>query len=121
MTTNAVVHRMVQVVLNEVWSGAMARIRQELKPERVQEWLAAHPGWSLDPTGTVLNSIRTFPSETAAAHFASFVSGLASSAQLQATQKVIGCSVHISLCSPQEEQGPGPLSENVLTLAHHVG
>jgi hypothetical protein len=121
MTTKSVVSRVVEVVINEVLAGAMERIRQGLKPERVQEWLATHPGWSLDPTGKVLNCIRTFPSATAAAHFASFVSGLASSAELPALQKVIGSSVHISLYSPQEEQGPGPLTENVLTLAHHVG
>lgn len=121
MTTKSVVSRVVEVIINEVWSGAMERIIQELKPERVQEWLAAHPGWSLDPTGKVLNSIRTFPSATAAAHFMTFVSGLASSSELPAMLKLIGSSVHISLYSPQEEQGPGPLTENVLTLAHHVG
>ena len=121
MTTNAMVSRIVEVIINEVWSGAMERIRQELKPERVQEWLAAHPGWSLDPTGTVLNSIRTFPSAIAAEHFMSFASGMASSSELPAMLKLIGCSVHMSLYSPQEEQGPGPLTENVLTLAHHVG
>jgi len=121
MTTKSVVSRVVEVVINEVMAGAMEKIRTELKPERVQEWLTAHPGWSLDPTGKVLNGIRTFPSGTAAAQFASFVSGLASSAELPALQKVIGSSVHISLYSPQEQLGPGPLTENVLNLANHVG
>jgi len=121
MTTKSVVSRVVEVVLNEVMAGAMERIRQGLKPERVQEWLAAHPEWSLDSTGKVLSCIRSLPSETSAAHFASFVSGLASSMELPAMQKVIGSSVHISLYSPQEEQGPAPLTETVLTLAGHIG
>jgi len=120
MTTKSVVSRVVEVVINEVLSGAMEGIVSELKPERVQEWLAAHPEWSLDATGKVLQRIRTFPSATAAAHFASFVSGLASAVELPALLKVIGASVHISLYSPQD-RCPVPLTENVLTLAGHVG
>lgn len=122
MTTRSVVSRVVEVVMNQVWAGALGGIGSELKPERVQEWLAAHPEWSLDPSGKVLQRIRSFPSASAAAHFASFVSGLASSVELPALLKVIGESVHISLYSPQEqEQLQAPLTENVLTLAGHVG
>jgi Pterin 4 alpha carbinolamine dehydratase len=101
-------------------SGVLERVGSALKPERVQEWLAAHPEWSLDPTGQVLQRIRSFPSATAAAHFASFVSGLASSVALPALLKVIGDTVHISLGSPGEAS-QAPLTESVLTLAHHVG
>ena len=122
MTTKSVVSRVVEVVINEVWSGAMERIRQELKPERVQEWLAAHPGWSLEASGQVLQRVRSFPSATAAAHFASFVSGLASAMELPALLKVAGDTVHISLYSPQEqEQCLASLTEDVLALAGHVG
>jgi pterin-4a-carbinolamine dehydratase len=119
MTTKSVVSQVVEVVVNQMLAGAMARVVSKLKPERVQEWLAAHPEWNLDATGKVLQCTRTFPSAMAAAHFASFVSGLASSEELPALLKVIGASVHISLYSPHE-QGPAPLTEEVLTLASHV-
>jgi hypothetical protein len=118
LTTNAVVSHVIEVVVDQVLVAGLGQIRDELKPERVQLWLAAHPGWSLDPSGTVLQSIRSFPSGAVAAHFASFVSGLASSAALPALLKVIGDTVHVSLGSPQ---GQAPLTENVLTLAGHIG
>jgi len=122
MTTKSVVSRVVEVVMNQVWAGAMEGLVAELKPERVQEWLAAHPEWSLDAAGKVLQRMRTFPSGMAAAHFASFVSGLASAMELPALLKVAGDTVHISLYSPQEqEQCLSPLTENVLDLANHVG
>jgi pterin-4a-carbinolamine dehydratase len=120
MTTRSVVSRVVEVVVNEVMLAGGGLI-SELKPERVQEWLAAHPEWTLDPTGKVLQRLRTFPSGMAAAHFASFVSGLASTLELPALLKVIDNTVHVSLYSPQEQQCPAPLTENVLTLASHVG
>lgn len=120
MTTNAGVSHVIEVVVDQVLAAGMEGIHGELKPERVQLWLAAHPDWSLDPTGAVLQRIRSFPSATAAAHFASFVSGLASSVSLPALLKVVGASVHISLYSPQG-QGQAPLTANVLTLASHIG
>lgn len=120
MTTNAVVSHVIEVVVEQVLAAGMERIHNELKPERVQLWLAAHPEWSLDPTGTVLQRIRSFPSGSAAASFASFVSGLASSAALPALLKVIGDTVHISLSSPRGE-AQAPLTEHVLALADHIG
>jgi Pterin 4 alpha carbinolamine dehydratase len=120
MTTNAVVSQVVEVVVRQVLDGAMERIVSGLKPERVQEWLAAHPEWRLDPSGTMLQRIRSFPSAMAAAHFASFVSGLASSVALPALLKVTGDTVHIFLCPPQS-QSQAPLTENVLHLASHIG
>ncbi|HEY4564845.1 MAG TPA: hypothetical protein VIJ36_17810 [Thermoanaerobaculia bacterium] len=120
MTTSAVVSQVVEVVVKQVLDGAMERIISELKPERVQEWLAAHPEWRLDSSGTVLQRIRSFPSATAAAHFASFVAGLASSSALPALLKVLGDTVHISLCPPRS-QSQAPLTENVLELAGHIG
>jgi hypothetical protein len=120
MTTNAVVSHVIEVVVDQVLVADLGKIHDELKPERVQEWLAAHPGWSLDPSGTVLQSLRSFPSGAVAAHFASFVSGLASSVALPALLKVIGDTVHISLGSPRGEE-QAPLTENVLTLAGHIG
>ncbi len=119
MTTSAVVSQVLEVVVEQALAAGMGRI-SELKPERVQEWLTAHLGWSLDPSGTVLQRTRSFPSGTAAAHFASFVSGLASSSALPALLKVIGNAVHISL-NPPRGQGAAPLTENHLTLAGHIG
>src|SRR5436309_11437271 len=112
MTTKSVVSQVVEVVVEQALAVAMERVRSTLKPERVQEWLAAHPEWSLEASGQVLQRVRSFPSATAAAHFASFVSGLASSEELPALLKVIGDTVHISLYSPQEqEQCLAPLTE----------
>jgi hypothetical protein len=122
MTTNEGVSQVVEVVVKQVWDGLGERIVSELKPERVQEWLAAHPEWRLDSSGTVLQRIRSFPSGVAAAHFASFVSGLASSSALPALLKVIGDTVHISLCPPQSQgQSQAPLTETVLHLADRIG
>jgi hypothetical protein len=120
MTTKPVVCQVVEVAVEQALSGVMERVGSALKPERVQEWLAAHPEWSLDSTGQVLQRIRSFPSSTAAAHFVSFVSGLASSVALPALLKVIGDTVHVSLSAPGG-QSQAPLTETVLTLAHHVG
>jgi hypothetical protein len=122
MTTYEGVSQIVEVVVKQVWDGIGERIISGLKPERVQEWLAAHPEWRLDSSGTVLQRIRSFPSGVAAAHFASFVSGLASSSALPALLKVIGDTVHISLCPPQSQgQSQAPLTETVLHLANHIG
>src|SRR4051794_41516527 len=122
MTTSAVVSQVVEVVVKQVWDGVMEPIVAELKPERVQEWLAAHPEWRLDPSGTVLQRIRSFPSGVAAAYFASFVSGLASSLALPVLLKLIGDTVHISLYPPQSQcQSQAPLTETVLHLATHIG
>jgi len=120
MTTNAVVFQVVEVVVEQVLAAGRERIGNALKPERVQEWLAAHLGWSLDPSGNGLQRTRSFPSETAAACFASFVSGLASSVALPALLKVTGNAVHISL-NPSQGQSQAPLTEHVLTLADHIG
>jgi pterin-4a-carbinolamine dehydratase len=95
-------------------------IEPKLKAERVQEWLAAHPAWSLDHTGKVLMRARSFPSAVAAAHFASYVSGLASSMALPAQLKVRGETVLLSLCSPWTRSRV-PLTENVLSLASQIG
>ena len=119
MTTSTVVSQVVEVVAEQALSGVLERVGSELKPERVQEWLAAHPEWSLE-AGKVLQRIRSFPSSSAAAHFASFVSGLASSVALPALLKVIGNAVHISL-NPSQGPAPAPLTENHLTLAGHIG
>jgi hypothetical protein len=122
MTTNEGVSQVVEVVVKQVWDGMSERIIAELKPERVQEWLAAHPEWRLDASGTVLQRIRSFPSAMAAAHFASFVSGLASSSSLPALLKVVGDTVHVSLCPPQSQgQSQAPITETVLHLANHIG
>jgi hypothetical protein len=119
MTTNAV-SQVVEVVVKQMWEGAGERLGSALKPERVQEWLAAHPEWHLDASGTVLQRIRSFPSAMAATHFAAFASGLASSVGLPAILEVVGETVHISLCPPRG-LSQAPLTDNVLDLAGHLG
>ncbi|HEY2294027.1 MAG TPA: hypothetical protein VGM86_25270 [Thermoanaerobaculia bacterium] len=48
------------------------------------------------------------------------VAGLASSLELPALLKVLGDTVHVSLCPPRS-QSQAPLTENVLELAGHIG
>ena len=116
MTTNAMVSQVVEVVVKQMWEGARERIGSALKPERVQEWLAAHPEWHLDASGTVLKRTRSFPSALAATHFAAFASGLASSVGLPAILEVAGDSVHVSLCPPRG-LSKAPLTDKSTTRA----
>ena len=122
MTTNAVVSQVVEVVVSQARAFGLdlGGPILKLKPERVQEWLAAHPQWTLDRTGKVLQRTRSFPSAMAAAHFASFVSGLAASVALPARLKVKGGTVEVSVYSPRG-RSQAPLTEKILTLASQIG
>ena len=127
-TQQAVVSQLVQVVVSRsqvlgspTEEGLMLiGIGPKLKPERVQEWLTANPEWRLDASGKVLHRTRSFPSQRAAMHFATFVSGLAASMGLPAHLEVRSVTVHLSLYSPWGRRR-APLTENVLALASQVG
>lgn len=127
-TQHVVVSQKVQLVVSRsqgTGSPAMAglmliSIGGKLKPERVQEWLAANPEWRLDASGKVLHRSRSFPTQGAAMHFVSFVSGLAAAMALPALLEVRGVTVHLSLYSPRGRRR-APLTENVLTLAGQIG
>jgi pterin-4a-carbinolamine dehydratase len=123
-----VVSQLVQVVVGRAQGmgrpaeeGLMSiEIGGKLKPERVQEWLIANPEWRLDASGKVLYRTRSFPTQGAAMHFASFVSGLAAAMALPALLEVRGVTVHLSLSSPRGRRR-APLTENVLALASQIG
>jgi hypothetical protein len=121
MTANVVVSQVIEVMVQKRAGGlVLTELDPELKPERVQVWLAANPAWVLTHSGKRLERARVFPTDMAAAHFASFVSGLASSLALPLFLKVRGATVHISLFSPRN-RGRAPLTENVLSLASQIG
>jgi hypothetical protein len=122
MTINAVVSQVIEVLVSQRRPKGLELVAfdPELKPERVQAWLAANPAWILTRSGKMLERARIFPSGMAAGHFASFVSGLASSMAVPALLKVRGETVHISLFSPRS-RGKALLTENVLSLASQIG
>ncbi len=93
----------------------------ELKPERVQEWLSARPEWRLAPAGTVLHRARTLPTCEAAMHYASFVASLATALALPAKVRVTDRRVELSLFSPRKRGRFTPLTESVLGLAARIG
>ena len=118
MTTDAGVSQIIEVLVR---SGGLEMIALDpkLKPERVQEWLAANPGWRLD-SEKVLIRARSFPTALAASHFATFASGLASAMALPVLLRVRGETVHITLYSPRT-RSRAPLTEKVLELASQLG
>ena len=74
----------------------------ELKPERVQEWLSAQTEWRLAPAGTVLHRTRMLPTCEAAMHYASYVTSLATAFALPAKVSVTDRQVELSLFSPRQ-------------------
>jgi hypothetical protein len=123
-TQEVVVSQLVQVVVSRPRGRGLGKVPEkagaELKPERVQLWLDANPGWRLEGSGTVLRRTRIFPGQGAALQFASFVSGLATSMALPAALEVRGGTVRVSLGSPRGRHR-APITENVLTLAGQIG
>jgi pterin-4a-carbinolamine dehydratase len=93
----------------------------ELKPERVQEWLSAQPEWRLAPAGTVLHRARTLPTCEAAMHYASYVTSLATALALPAKVRVTDRQVELSLFSPRQSRRFNPLTGAVLGLAARIG
>lgn len=93
----------------------------ELKPERVQEWLSAQPEWRLAPAGTVLHRTRMLPTCEAAMHYASYVASLATAFALPAKVSVTDRQVELSLFSPRQGNRFNPLTRAVLGLAARIG
>jgi hypothetical protein len=91
-----------------------------LKAERVQEWLAARPGWRLSPGGQVLQRDTAFPSGEAAACYGAYVASLASSLALPVQARVEGHRVSLSLYSPRRGHRFNPLTEAVLDLGGRI-
>jgi pterin-4a-carbinolamine dehydratase len=123
-TQDVVVSRFLQVAVSRsrmtAESVALTEVDAELKPERVQLWLAANPEWRLGATEPVLHRTRTFQTEGAAMGFAAYVSSLAVSMSLPAMLEIREMTVQVSLSSPRARRR-APLTEKILTLASLIG
>lgn len=92
-----------------------------LKPERVQEFLAAWPEWALGLEGRSLLRARVFPNPAVASSYGAFVTRFATSRGLPVSIDVQGGKLQIALYSPRDEEGFRPLTEAVLQLAEALG
>jgi hypothetical protein len=95
--------------------------REELKPERVQEWLTARNGWRLSLGGRVLQRTSAFPSCEAAAHYSAFVASLAAALALPVKARVAAHRVELSLFAPRHGNRFTPLTEAVLDFGARIG
>jgi pterin-4a-carbinolamine dehydratase len=94
---------------------------EELKPERVQEWLMAWPAWQLAGKGRMIQRTRVFPACEAAAHYGEFVAGLARALALPVTVEITGKQVRLSLYTGQTGGRLAPLTSAVLDFAAELG
>jgi pterin-4a-carbinolamine dehydratase len=93
----------------------------ELKPERVQEWLTARPEWSLAPAGTALHRTRALPTCEAAMHYATYITSLATALALPVKVLITDRQVEMSLFSPRNGKRFTPLTQAVLGFAARLG
>ncbi|HTG34618.1 MAG TPA: hypothetical protein VLB76_16995 [Thermoanaerobaculia bacterium] len=93
----------------------------ELKPERVQEWLKTWPLWQLAGKGRMIQRTRVFPDCEAAAHYSEFVAGLARALSLPVTVEITGKQVRLSLYAGQTGSRLAPLTPAVLDFATELG
>jgi len=93
----------------------------DLKPERVQEWLAAHPGWSLGSAGRTLHTTKVFPTADVAAQYVAYVTGLAGALSLPVRGSVVNGQVKLALFSGRQESRFTPLTQAVLDFAARLG
>jgi hypothetical protein len=92
-----------------------------LKPERVQEFLAAWPDWTLGMAGRAVLRTRVFPNPTVASSYGAFVTRFASAHGLPVSIDVQSGKVQIALFSPRNDEGFNPLTAAVLHLAAALG
>jgi hypothetical protein len=92
-----------------------------LKPERVQEFLAAWPDWTLGLEGRSVLRTRTFPNPAVASSYGAFVTRFATAHGLPVSIDVQGGKLQIALFSPRDDEGFQPLTEAVLQLAESLG
>lgn len=108
-------------------SGGLAEIIvggpvvDELKPERVQEWLSARSDWRLAGKGRMIQRARVFPTSEMAAHYGDFVTGLARALALPVTVEITGRDVLLSLYSGYRGGRLASLSAAVLEFATQLG
>jgi hypothetical protein len=92
-----------------------------LKPERVQEFLAAWPDWTLGMGDRALLRTRVFPNPAVASSYGAFVTRFATARGLPVSIDVEGGKLQIALFSPRDDEGFQPLTEAVLQLAESLG
>ena len=93
----------------------------ELKPERVQDWLEAWPQWQLGSSGRAVQRVRSFPTDTLATLYASFVTAFAAARSLPVGVNVSSGEVKVILYTRQCSGRIGPLTGAVLDLASQLG
>jgi hypothetical protein len=93
----------------------------ELKPERVQEWLAARPDWSLGSAGRTLHFTKVLPTADVAAQYVAYVTSLAGALSLPVRGSVVDGQVKLALFSGRTEGRFLPLTQAVLDFADHLG
>jgi hypothetical protein len=104
--------------LDPAWSEGSGLF---LKPERVQEFLAAWPDWTLGMAGRAVLRTRVFPNPTVASSYGAFVTRFATAHGLPVSIDVQSGKVQIALFSPRNDEGFTPLTEVVLQLAAALG
>jgi hypothetical protein len=92
-----------------------------LKPERVQEWLAARPDWRLTLRGKGLTRVKELSTVGTAAFYGTLIAHLAEAALLPAKVVLDGYRVEVTLISGRHHDGLCPLTEDVLDLAGQIG
>jgi pterin-4a-carbinolamine dehydratase len=94
---------------------------EELKPERVQEELAAMPEWELLAGGKSIGRSFRFASERAAVTYAAFVSSTAVDAGQPVRLLLDGRRLEVKLFSPPSRNGSrGELTMEVLDFARKM-
>jgi hypothetical protein len=93
----------------------------ELKPERVQVWLAAWPNWRLGLAGRTLHRTKVLPTADAAAQYGAYVASLAGALSLPVRVSVVDGKVGLVLFSGRAESRFRPLTQAVLDFAATLG
>jgi hypothetical protein len=114
---------MRQIAIVELMTGVRRGprpVREELKPERVQEELRSMPDWTLLPGGKAIQSAMGFSSERAAAHFATFASATAADLGQPVHLTLNGKTLTVKLFAPRLHGRATPLDTGVLAFARQI-
>jgi hypothetical protein len=96
-------------------------IVNQLKPERIQEWLQAFPAWRLGPTGNTLHRAKAFPTAEVAAQYGAFAAGLAGALGLPVRVSLVDGQASLLLHAGRQRGRYAPLTEAVLAFAAQIG
>jgi len=107
-----------RLVIGDAAKPRLPGVEQRLKSERVQEGLAALPGWRLHPSGKALHRSREFFLPGEAAKWAYFAAELAASQHQRVQLQLAGARVVVTLYGPK---GAGGVTETLLGFARQLG